>query len=365
VNLGPPPGPPIFRSTFVRGGPQAVRLPRRGLGLTLTLSILTHVALGGLLVLLSLLSFDPIAAPPLTIRFLAASPPPPRVVPLREAPKPLPPPMKPPPLSASVRVPPVVIPPPDRPPPKPVPPPPKVEPAPALRVVDAAPEAPRLAFRDQAPPRPELALGRVAPESAGAAGRAAEEPELVLLTPGKARPRGPGGGLAGAGDGLPSLPSYDASGAGKVASRADRPRDQPGGLGSEASFEATGLASFLGHKYGVVLIDASRLGQRTSDGSRYSLLVPMLSEAYHHVPFRGAWRAAGEDEAGVASAQVDTDSIAIHYLDGSLHVVVPTRDGLVALYVSATTRRGPGTATKVEEAERALRALRRLGQVKG
>jgi hypothetical protein len=363
VSAVPPPAAPIFRSAFLSGAPESARLPRRGLGFTLTMSILTHVGIGGFLILLSLVSFDPIAAPPLTIRFLAASPPAPRVVPLREAPKPPPAPI--PPRPASVRLPPVLVRPPDPPRIRPEPPPPKVDPPPALRVVDAAPAVPRIAVRDQAPPRPGPELGRVAANSVGAAGHAAEEPELVLLTPGKARPRGPGGGLAGTGDGLPGVPSYESDGAGRAASHGGRAPGPGGDLRSEASFEATGLASFLGHRYGVALIEASRLGQRTSDGSRYSLLVPMLSEAYHHVPFRGPWRAAGQDEAGVASAQVDADAIAIHYRDGSLHVVVPTRDGLVALYVSAAARAGSGASTKVEEAERALRALRRLAQVKG
>ncbi len=44
-----------------------------------------------------------------------------------------------------------------------------------------------------------------------------------------------------------------------------------------------------------------------------------------------------------------------------MHVIVPTADGLIALYISAN---GGGTAgrTKVQEAERALGALRRIAR---
>jgi len=106
-------------------------------------------------------------------------------------------------------------------------------------------------------------------------------------------------------------------------------------------------------------VEAARLGQRTSDGARYSLLVPMLSEAYRRIGFRGAWRGAVGD--AVESAQVSAGEVAIRYRDGTLHVIVPTKDGLVALYVSAG---GPGASvrSKVDEAERALAALQRIGQ---
>lgn len=139
---------------------------------------------------------------------------------------------------------------------------------------------------------------------------------------------------------------------------------EAGGDGGDGVPEdGTGLAAFLGRRYGAALVEAARLGQRTSDGARYNMLVPMLTEAYRQIAFRGAWRAAGSDAHGVVSAQVDRDAVAIHYHDGTLHVIVPTHDGLVALYVSADQRAGGGR-TKVDEAERALEALRRLAQVR-
>ena len=57
---------------------------------------------------------------------------------------------------------------------------------------------------------------------------------------------------------------------------------------------------------------------------------------------------------------VDADAIAIRYRDGTLHVVAPTSDGLVALFVSS--RPGAGPLSKVQEAERALGALHRLAR---
>jgi hypothetical protein len=105
----------------------------------------------------------------------------------------------------------------------------------------------------------------------------------------------------------------------------------------------------------VTLTDASRLGSRTSDGSRYALLVPALSEAYRSMPFHGRRQGAAGDP--VESVQVDAQAIAIRYRDGTVHVLVPTSDGLVALYVSAVSA---GGRSKVQEAERALAALQRL-----
>src|SRR5262249_55203260 len=116
----------------------------------------------------------------------------------------------------------------------------------------------------------------------------------------------------------------------------------------EQAFAGAGLASFLGRKYGVHLLEASRLGSRTSDGARYALALPALSEAYHSVTVRGRLAAPAGDE--VESLQADKESIALRYRDGTVHVLAPTEDGLVALYVSAA---GAESRSKVDEAERA------------
>jgi hypothetical protein len=363
--------PPTFRSAVLVGGPEGGILPPRPLGRTVGLSLLLHaVAAAGLLVL-SLLTIESVSPPPIVIRFLAAPPLAPRLVPLRERPDlqaPPPEPVTPPRPAEPVPIPALRLPPP--PPParlRPEPPPLEAEAIELPRsVTEAAPE-PRI--RDAAPPAPRLAsasLGRVG-AAAPLPGVGGEEPDLVFLTPGRARPRGEGGGVAGRGDALPPLPP-GLSGAGSARGGAAG-RGGSGGDGDDRGLEtgggaaAGGLASFLGRKYGVVLVEAARLGQRTSDGSRYSLLVPMLSEAYRGIRLRGTWRAAAGEgyAASLASAQVASKEIALRYRDGTLHVLVPTSDGLVALYVSAggggTTGRG-----KVDEAERALVALRRLAE---
>ena len=67
---------------------------------------------------------------------------------------------------------------------------------------------------------------------------------------------------------------------------------------------------------------------------------------------------AGEE---IASARVEDDAIALRYGDGTVHVIVPTSDGLIALYVSVEA--GTTGRSKVSEAERALRSLRRLIEI--
>jgi len=85
-------------------------------------------------------------------------------------------------------------------------------------------------------------------------------------------------------------------------------------------------------------------------------VVPQLAEAYRAVGFRG--RRAGPAGDPVESIQVDGESIAIRYRDGTVQVLAPTSDGLVALYVSAANS---ASLSKVDEADRALAALQRLG----
>jgi len=359
VNAARSASAPAFASAILATGAGGVGRPRR-LGTTIGVSIFLHTVAAGVLVLISLLTVEPVPEPPILIRFLAAAPPAARLVPLRETRDlPKPPPLRarplPPPAAAipALRLPPI-----ERPRPRPDPPPLKAE-ALDLPRSDADP-GPAITWRDTAPPRPRAALpalGRLAAGTALPSG-SGEEPDFVFLVPGKARPHGPGGGIAGRGDGLPALP-----GAGTSPGGSGRRRGGPGaevrGLETEAPIADAGMGSFLGRKYGVMLVEAARLGQRTSDGARYSLLVPMLSEAYRRIGFRGAWRGAVGD--AVESAQVSAGEVAIRYRDGTLHVVVPTGDGLVALYVSAAKAQR-GERSKVGEAERALAALRRLAE---
>jgi hypothetical protein len=191
-------------------------------------------------------------------------------------------------------------------------------------------------------------------------GGTGEAPDLVFLTPDASRALGPGGGLVGKGSGYPKGLGADPSlgvGAGDAAGATG-----PEGLSGEPAFAADGSASSLGRRYGVPLVEAARLGQRTSDGARYNLLVPMLSEAFSVVRTKRGlqWAARGGD---LTSVRIDDDAIALRYRDGTVHVIVPTPDGLIGLYVSADD--GLAHRSKVSEAERALEALRQLIEAGG
>jgi len=351
---------PAFRSAHVVAGPKEGPLPRRLLGRMLSISIALHLGAGVSLVAMSLMTLESVPPPPIVVTFLAPTPPPPPLVPLREKetePPPLPPPPKPKPPAKTItqpEVPPPVILRPAEPRRRPEPPPLRVETAPEpIRIAEVMPE---VRIRDSAPPAPRApSVGRVDASASPLSGGGAE-PEIAFLVPGEARQPGHGGELAGRGDGLPPLRGVDD---GETIRR--QGGDSPGGSGiaTEGSFGGNGDASFLGRKYGVTLVEARRLGQRTSDGSRYALLLPMLSEACRGLDFVG--RRRGAAGGTVESVQVDEREIAIRYRDGTLHVLVPTADGLVALYVSAD-RQSTANLSKVDEAERALGVLRRFMQ---
>jgi hypothetical protein len=337
---------PAFRSADLRDVLQGGTLPSRRVGRAAALSLALHGAAVVWLLLIGLMDVGPVPPPPLTIRFFAAPPAAPALVPLRETHTPPPPRPEPRPLPAVMPPLAVAIPEPER----PAPPPVQVAPEPPpIRIADVAPS---VEIHDTAPPAPTApAIAPLGAHTKLQVGTG-EEPDLVLLRPGEDRDRGAGGGVAGrdqiaaptGGDPLGSIRrGGDGTGSGAAP------------LGTEGAFTGTGLASYLGRKYGVTLTDASRLGARTSDGSRYALLVPALSEAYRSMPFRGRRLCAPGDP--VESIQVDAQAIAIRYRDGTVHVLAPTTDGLVALYVSAASA---GGRSKVQEAERALAALQRL-----
>jgi hypothetical protein len=350
------PQAPAFSSAHVVAGPGQGPLPRRRLGRTFAISIALHLGAGCGLIVMSLMALEAVPPPPIVVTFLAPAPPPPRLVPLREERLEPPPPPQPKPRRsetiAQPQLPPPVILRPAEPSPRPEPPPLRAEtPLQPIRIAEAAPD---VRIRDSAPPEPRApSVGRVDAPAPLAGGGA--EPEIAFLVPGEARQRGHGGGAAGRGDGLPPLRGIDDAGA----IRRQGGDGPGGGIAAEGSFGGSGDASLLGRKYGVTLIEARRLGQRTSDGSRYALLLPMLSEACRGLGFVG--RRSGAAGGAVDSVQVDEREIAIRYRDGTLHVLVPTADGLVALYVSADRQSG-GDLSKVDEAERALGVLQRFMQ---
>jgi hypothetical protein len=324
---------------------------RRGFAWSFGVHVLALAALG----LLSLLTVERIPPPPLTIRFFALPPPAPRLVPPRaEEPAKRPPRRAPahPADMIALRLPPPE-PPPEAPRVRPEPLPERLEPqALPIHVHDAAPA---IAVHDAAPGVASApALSPVGSPTRPRAGDHAE-PEVAFLAPGQATPHDPG---AHAGGGLPGEPGGDPIGGIRRGGAGPDAAAVP--MVHEPAFAGAGLASFLGRKYGVHLLEASRLGSRTSEGSRYALVLPALSEAYRGVTVRGRLTTSAGDE--VESLLVDKESIAIRYRDGTVHVLAPTDDGLVALYVSAA---GAESRSKVDEAERALEALRRLGRAGG
>jgi len=171
---------------------------------------------------------------------------------------------------------------------------------------------------------------------------------------GALEPGGRGGTLQRLAARMASLPPGD-----RELSTNGRPTSDgnPGALPGPDDSEPEIIAQTLGRRYHLELLDARELGHSTHDGWRYSQLLPLLSEAYRTLASRKAMVAAdhgpGED---VRSMRIDPDAIAIAYADGTRHVVAPTRDGLVALYVTT----GAIGRTKVDEIRRALGALRRM-----
>ena len=207
-----------------------------------------------------------------------------------------------------------------------------------------------------------LVPGEVDTFASGSATRGGDGSDLDPTIPGAGR--GAGGLRAGTPAGSPALPSDSVRPEG--VSTAGRPRGGRSGSPTPADGPGSGpgdggsgdeAALLLGRRYNIDLIDASSLGRSTHDGWRYNLLVPMLSELYHRVEEAGRPAKPGEAAGdGVLSVRVDPDAVIIAYRDGTKHVIAATKDGLVALYVT----RGTVGRGKVDEAQRALGALRRL-----
>ncbi|RMF21041.1 MAG: hypothetical protein D6760_10305, partial [Deltaproteobacteria bacterium] len=113
----------------------------------------------------------------------------------------------------------------------------------------------------------------------------------------------------------------------------------------------------LASKYGLPLVSVNDLGQRSTEAARWNVLLPQISDLMHQVRGRGDW--AGEGP--VVSVTRDGDRLVIRYRDGIVHVIVPTDDGLVALFVARVADARP-VVSKVEEAEQARNALRRYAR---
>jgi len=362
---------PLFASELpATGQPPSVRrrLLRRAVGLSISL----HVAALCAASLTWIVVIEPVAAPPTVVRFVTLPPLAPRFVVSRTtAPETTPPeePAAPAPRPIDER--PIPTPRPAVAEAVPPPPLPLPETAAAPAAVVAAPHdtfeppvpAPGAVMRTG--PR-DLALmpGNVDTFASVATGRAGYGAGLEPAAPTAAR-SGVGRPIAGAAAGSPTLPegsvlpmgasSMDRARGGHPVASASPAGDPGSGVAAGGSDEQA--ATLLGRRYNVDLIDASSLGRSTHDGWRYNLLVPMLSEVYHRIEGAGRPAPSGDDiGADILSVRVDPDAVIIAYRDGTRHVIAPTKDGLVALYVT----RGAAGRGKVEEAQRALGALRRL-----
>jgi hypothetical protein len=345
----------------------------------LALSSLAHAGLLGVVLLACLLTVDSVPEPPIVLRFVPGPPlamigrlsaPPGPEGPAREiVAAPLPQPEKPrpsaPEAASATETPaaagPAVAPSTDA----------EAAPAdaapaassPALQVTGAA--TPALAEKDTfAPPAPSgryrttgarstLTAGVVDSVASGTATAETDAPAAGLLTQVATSSRGTG--RAGAPAGIAGvLPERVASVAPETRPASAGTADAAAGAGDAAPGDP---AVLLGRRYRLDLVDARALGRSTHDGWRYNQLLPLLSEAYRKVallPGVAAHMQALDDD--VRSVRVDPDAIVIAYADGTRHVVAPTRDGLVALYVGT----GAAGRTKIDELQRALGALRRL-----
>jgi hypothetical protein len=210
--------------------------------------------------------------------------------------------------------------------------------------------------------RPALTAGAVASFATGVAGTDAATPGADIL--GRVASGGTANAMtnrAGARDDLAArlpgrIPPVPATG-GRDAEVRPASSGTRGEVPDRPDSGAPGPAAVrFGSRYSVQLVDARELGRSTHDGWRYNQILPLLAEAYRRVAPLGSAAGGGKPDGNVESVRVDPDAIAITYRDGTRHIVAPTGDGLVALYVSA----GPSERSKVDEVERALAALRAL-----
>lgn len=133
---------------------------------------------------------------------------------------------------------------------------------------------------------------------------------------------------------------------------------RPGGRGgSGGGTRIDGVRTRLAGKYGLPLVSVNDLGQRSTDAARWNMLLPQISDLLRDVLAQGSRAGSGN----VASVERDGSNLIIRYRDGIVHVLVPTDDGLAALFVA----RGGGArpvVSKIQEAECALGALSRLSR---
>jgi hypothetical protein len=132
---------------------------------------------------------------------------------------------------------------------------------------------------------------------------------------------------------------------------------RPGGRGGSGT-RLDQVRTALSQRYGLPLVSVGDLGQRSTEAARWNMLVPQISDMLRKVL---SHRIAGGAQGSIASVQSDGSSLVIRYTDGIIHVLVPTEDGLAALFVARNAGARP-VVSKVQEAESALEALARLSR---
>lgn len=113
------------------------------------------------------------------------------------------------------------------------------------------------------------------------------------------------------------------------------------------------VGAALSRRYGLPLIAAERLGRRSTDGPRWNLLLPEISDLLRRALRRG--KPAGELPAGVV-VQNDRPNLLIRYPDGVIHLLASTEDGLAAFFVANTSTKRD-VSSRIDEAELARRTL--------
>ncbi len=114
-------------------------------------------------------------------------------------------------------------------------------------------------------------------------------------------------------------------------------------------------------RYGLSLISVGHLGARSTEAARWNMIVPRMAELLRAALTRGVSPRAAGAGGNVTSVRRDGNNLIVRYSDGIVHVLVPTADGLAALYVARTAGARP-VVSRIEEGENALAALTRLSR---
>lgn len=133
---------------------------------------------------------------------------------------------------------------------------------------------------------------------------------------------------------------------------------RPGG-GRNAGSRVEAVRAALASKYGLPLVFVNDLGQRSTEAARWNILLPRLSELLREVVRQGPGR--NPSNSDLISLERDGNNLILRYRDGVVHIIVPTEEGLAALFVASPSG-ARSVISKVQEAEIAVSALSRLSR---